>query len=402
MVKTFSFIDEFYTSTTDDLAEYSNKRDSEMVSTTITTPSKFADARAIAKIYQFLYRGTYPYKEMEDPEYIYETFKNPSFIWGLFKTSEDKLVGCFTVVLDCGKRRGYFRGMMILPEFQHKVNSKKLCLSVIRHAYAKAKGRIDVWYNESRTAHSKAQHISTLFGSHPYAVFMNKDRFFNRDESDVLMVAHTREAMRKRTEEMPLILPEIMPFYRLAQDRFPPLGNPMLVSDFFSKSAYEQARLEHPVAVTITKDAFSQMITIQDLNTPNRLTALYNPLARNIENITVNTRDPAVLYRLLHALIDFGKRHGVKYVEAFVTAYDPQLQQVALCLGFKVLGYVPAWDLQNAGMLEDRVIFGYFAPCGQKLQLIQEAQRLYDLINCPETKNVVPVSQSQSESPRFS
>ena len=397
----YKFIDDFYNGTSDDLAEYSKKRDIETFQTAITRPRTPEDARAIANIYQFIYRGTYPYKEMEDQEYIYETFEDPSFVWGLFKTSEDKLVGCFTVVLDYDTRRGYFRGMMILPEFQHKVNSKKLCLSVIRHAYGKAKGRIDVWYNESRTAHSKAQYISTTFGCHPYAVFMNKDRFFNRDESDVLMVAHTRAALQNRSSDLPLILPEIMPFYRLAQERFSTLGNPMLVSDFFSEKDCERARLAYPVALTASTDKFGyQTIKITDSATKAYLTALYTPLARNIEKIKFTATEPAVLYRLLHALLIFGKKRGVKYVEAFVTAYDPQLQQVALCLGFEVLGYVPAWEPQkDSWQVEDRVVFGHFIPIpnsAELLALIPEAQQIVDIVENNFVQRQVVVLESQS------
>ena len=83
------------------------------------------DAEEIAEIYLDIYGGTYPYKEMEDVEYVRKLIRRDNYKWLLFKNKQEDTVGCFTYVLDFKKRRGYMRGFNVKKEYQGWLDAVK-------------------------------------------------------------------------------------------------------------------------------------------------------------------------------------------------------------------------------------------------------------------------------------
>lgn len=184
----------------------------------IFSPVTREHAKKIVEIYTRVYRGTYPFKEMLDIPFVLATFSDPKYWWGIFSL-KDTIVGCFTIVTDFHTNTAYMRGLNILPEYQGQVGVRKLSYALI-YRYFQDHPTILRWYTEARTAHAIVQHLSYSIGGRGCALLINKDYFFNRKETDCLMVAYQKETLTHH-RIAPIILPAYCyPFYQYAKSQF--------------------------------------------------------------------------------------------------------------------------------------------------------------------------------------
>lgn len=100
-----------------------NKLGSDKISPTLFL-AKPKDAIEIANICKEVYEGSYPYKEIEDPQEVRKMIESPENHFILFKIEED-VVGCFRCALDFEHHKGYTGGFMIRQEYQGIIDVTK-------------------------------------------------------------------------------------------------------------------------------------------------------------------------------------------------------------------------------------------------------------------------------------
>jgi hypothetical protein len=371
---------------------------------TISAPSTKVHAHSIVAIYKEIYQGTYPFHEMLDPQFLLKTFSDPDYYWGIFCHPEDSdiIMGCFTVVIDRYHNAGYMRGLNILPKYRKQIGVRELSYAMVKRFFV-VHPEVDKWYNEARTAHSIVQHLSRVIAAKTQALFLNKDYFMHRKESDVLMVGYWESALESRVipEQM---LPEVIPFYLRSRT----------MHDFTESLPIIEAR-----QLTIDKDKLRTILSqiefsfktdkyeyiefrFHDPDTHEFLTGLYTPTVRNIEKIRyqVNTSEKFMGFCIL--LQFFADQHRVEYIEFQIPVSELDHQRYLLENRLIIAGYVPAWlptnqNKQNMDNKEDAVVLVWTdrLPALDSLQLIEEGKDLLNLIAvsshlCP-IEEIIPV-----------
>ena len=149
-------------------------------------------AEFIANLHYTVYHNNYPYKEMQDSDYILKNFlqKNQAVVGVYNNKINNKLCGCGIFQLDYENKLAYIRSLMILNEDRDFIDVKKIFVQHIYEAIIKHINLIDKIYGEVRTAHNIVQYLSESIGFVPHAILINKDNFSDNNEleSDILAI----------------------------------------------------------------------------------------------------------------------------------------------------------------------------------------------------------------------
>ena len=158
-------IDDFLENINED-GTYKGVKPNDTLPVSLEHPKTIEDAQQIVYIYETVYKGTYPFVEMLNAQWIYESFSNPNYIWGVIRIKKEddenhgKIAGCYTWIMDFKKRVAYNRGYNILPQYWGKLGAQEIAYAMIKKIMEQTKGKIDKWYNECVTDHSKTQWMS--------------------------------------------------------------------------------------------------------------------------------------------------------------------------------------------------------------------------------------------------
>ena len=358
-------------------------------------PATMKHAKIIVSIYEQIYQGTYPYLEMLDPNYVKESFSDPNHYWGIFRIAESSPeagtdVGCFTIVNDFKTRTAYFRGLNVLPQFHRKVGVRELATSMCVRFLNATMGKIDKWYIEARTAHNVVQHMSRLAGCKTQALFLNKDYFMGKKESDCMQVAYWDRALESTRIIPEFILPEVLPFYYRAQqtNNLPQNKrlemNPVKM-DNLDIDYHETFRILTNAKLSAKRDEYGYVsISITDSKTGSYLDALHTESVKNIEKIKYQCSDVSVLAGFYLLLKKYAISQNIEYVEWQVPVSDAMLGKFLLGQNFKIFGYIPAWipSKSSVGMFEDAVVFTWTSRelKTENIKLLPEGYELLDLI----------------------
>jgi hypothetical protein len=359
----------------------------------LRTPCTFEDAIMIVKIYEEIYQGTYPFKEMLDPEWIHAKFADPNFIWGIFEIEPEpghsEIVGCFTIVIDFVNNAGYLRGLMVRPKFQKKINVRELASATMWKAYDVSEGKIAKWYCEARTAHNITQYLMKTIGSHIHALFINKDYFYNVKESDALMLAYSSDTLSHHRQVPKELLPEMVPFYEYYQQIYGYAGKPALNEMILNPNTWEINELVNRMHLTTSLDSHGyETILIKDPEDPfTQLTALHTTSVHNIEKIAYSAPSLEAKIALIWMLQIYINMHEIEYCEWWVPSSDLSQIRSLIDYGFGILGYVPAWSpvAADSHVFEDVAILGWSRiPLDRsKLRLIPEGNTFLNIFNTP-------------------
>jgi hypothetical protein len=397
--KLYDSVDEFYAIYDEDgfmIGDQDRQRDYHVK---IIDPRTMQHAKIIVSIYEEIYQGTYPYHEMLDPEYVKDSFKDPNCYWGIFRIDEGSPeagtdVGCFTIVYDFEKRTAYFRGLNILPRFHKKVGARELSTAMCVRFLNATMGRIDKWYMEARTAHSAVQYIARIAGCKTQALFLNKDYFLGKKESDCLQVAYWDHALDTTRVIPEFILPEILPFYYRAQrmHNLPHVKrlemNPIKF-DNIDLDYHETFRILTKVKLSATRDKYGYVsISIQDPITGSYLKAFHTESVKNIEKIKYKCSNVSILAGFYLLLKNYAAVQNVEYLEWQVPVSDAMSCRFLFGQNFKIFGYVPAWipSRTHFGMFEDAVVLTWIS--GElKTENIKLLEEGFELLNLIEVNN---------------
>ena len=341
------------------------------------------DAHDITELYRELYKGTYPYKEMEDVEEVSSMIQNPNYRWILFKNLYDKTLGCFTFALDFKNKKGYARGLMVKRKYQGITDVLKASLGSYVGMYSMFQDKILIWYSENRTAHTASQYSQALGGAKPIAFYPNKDVFLGKIESDIMHIGYDTQVLQKyRKKEQPKLIAETVNPYLYATKRYN-LGPIQIVKPDLHLDLRKICSLKNQVSRKIEKDKYGYVqikLTIQE--TGSYFKFLYTPLVQNFEKTKYKVCSLEELFILTRNFKKCMKEFKIRYSEVFVSAYEPEHQRMFLDIGLMPRGYVPSWKYNyKTKVFEDNILFNYYqGKVDKNLKLIEEGKELLNYI----------------------
>ena len=342
------------------------------------------DAYEISQMFKEAYNGTYPLKEMEDEKQIAKMINNPNFHWLIFKTDFYDTVGCFGIQLEFEKRRGKHFGFVIRRKYQGKTNIMNIFMGCFYLIWKLYKHKILVWHGEVRTAHNVSQYWLTFCGLRTIAFLPNKDIFFNRIESDFLNIIYDKKALGDyRSKNIPKIIKEVEDCFSYSNSRYKtsPIEK---VDPTLSINPKKCSQLKKILRIVNVKNDFWYMEMLYTYNDSNSYFSFqYNSFVRNIEHVKYKVNNIEELYVFIHELNKFIRGFNIRYLEVFVSAYNPTHQKMFLEFGLVPCGYIPSWEYNvKQDFFEDYIIFSYINDeTSDNIQVIPESEALLQILS---------------------
>ena len=348
---------------------------------------KFAtqeDVDEIINIYKDIYEGTYPYKEMEDKEEVSKMIESPNIEWLVFRTPHDETIGCFTFILDFEEKMGYLRGLNLKKNNLGKIDVLKATISSFITMYRKYEGKIFRWYGESRTAHTNSQYTLGAGGFKPVAFFPNKDVFYNKVESDILLISYDERALEEyRSKRKPRILPSVENCFVYSDLRYS-LGDYEIERPNIKLNDQKICKLEKTLEWESTQDRFGYVdFTFSFKNSDSYFQFLYTPQVQNFEKTKFKVKNLEELQVFIQEFVTYAKKYKVRYLETYVSAYNPYYQQLFENAGLKPNGYIPSWQLNKKdNKFEDHILFNWNeGEIDKDIKLLDEGKELLKCLN---------------------
>ena len=125
------------------------------------------DAVDITDIIKEVYRGTYPYKEFEDPKEIIEMIKDPYFNWVVFQKDSGENIACGAYEVNLETKSGVFHAVALKRKYHGKVRAENAGLMFLSSAFSQFRGKVLRWSCEVVSHHYKSQVILKNLGMIP-------------------------------------------------------------------------------------------------------------------------------------------------------------------------------------------------------------------------------------------
>jgi len=340
------------------------------------------DAKHIAKIVKDDYEGTYPYKEMEDPKNIEKLIKSENYKFILFLNEERRIVGSICFKIDLKEQKGYIRTFVVRKKWLGKLDAKKAYIAACLLIMNKFRNIISLWWAEFRTADAKAQYITRECGLRPIAWLPNKDRFFDKIESDLLMINYNERRITEcRNKEIPHIIPSVMRCYLFSAKKYN-LENPRILNSSLENNYEDLRDLNKRIEINKRKDKYNYVeYEFHIKNSTSYFRFLYTPKVKNLEKTKYKVKNPTELFLFLKKFISLANRLDIRYFESYVSAYKPVHQQLFYKMGFIPRGYIPGWQLNHfTGLFDDYILFNSYKYDLEKVELIREGKELLNYI----------------------
>ena len=346
--------------------------------------AKPEDSEEIANIFKEIYRGTYPYKHLEDNESIKDMIIHPNYEWFIFKSPAKENVGCFGADLEFEEKRAFLHGFMIKKKYHKIIDIFKAFIGCITYLWKKYRDKIFLWYGEMRTNEAISQFFTSLIGMKPIAFLPNKDIFYNKVESDILHVIYNKNVLANyRSEEKTKIIRPVLNCYSYSNKRYH-LGLPIVENPKIALDLKIIKNIIPMIGNEIKEDNFGyQKIKYFVKNSNSYFKFFLNPFSKNIEKINYSVSKLEELYIFLENLLKLVKERNINYVECFVSAYEPKQQKIFHDAGFEPRGYIYCWNYdKEKKIFEDQILFNlYKGKINEKIKLIPESTELLKILN---------------------
>lgn len=346
--------------------------------------AKPEDSEEIANIFKEIYRGTYPYKQLEDVNSIKDMIIYPNYDWFIFKSPVNEIIGCFGADLEFNEKRAFLHGFMIKKKYHKTIDVFKAFIGCITYLWKKYKDKIFLWYGEMRTNEAISQFFTSLIGMKPIAFLPNKDTFFNKIESDIFHVIYSKAALNDyRFEEKPKIIRQVLNCYNYTNKRYR-LGLPIVENPKITLDQEKIKSIKTLVSKKIKEEKFGiQKIKFSIKNTSSYFKFILNTYSKNIEKIEYNIINLEELYVFIEKLQEIIKEMDINYTECFVSSYKPKHQKIFYNTGFRPRGYIPSWNYnKEIEKFEDQIVFNYFkGNIDKNIKIIPETNELLEILN---------------------
>jgi hypothetical protein len=343
------------------------------------------DEKEIVQIFKEIYRGKYPFREFEKESEILKMIEDPMYYWVVFKNGSGSIIGCIGLEIEIENKRGILHGLAFKRQYQgltdlYKLFSASFC-SVLR-IFEKEMLSVSC---EVRSAHSKSQYMGKLSGFVPVAFLPNKDIFFDKEESEIIVIAYREAALKKYRSPKTATIPfQVLKSFSYASQKlgigpFKVKNYPNLVYRARTLVKCRERFLKH-----IEQDKYdNECVTFSYGDSSSYFIFFHNTYIKNIERISYSVQSKEELFVFLEKLFEFMEENLVRYCDCFVSAYDPLHQAIFLNAGFEPYGYIPAYKYnRKEDKLEDQVVFAYYRSevNPENLKLIPETKELVKIL----------------------
>jgi len=339
------------------------------------------DEKEIVQIFKEIYGDGYPFKEFESESEILRMIEDTFFHWIIFRNGSGSIIGCIGLEIDRDNKRGIFHGLVFKKLYQGFTDFTKLFTATFCSLVRIFEKEMLSVSCEVRSAHSKTQFMGKYLGLLPLAFLPNKDVFFNKEESEILIISYRDEALQKYRSPKTVKIPfQVLKSYYYASHKLD-IGS-FKVKNYPNLAYKERKVLKCKELYTrrVEEDKLeNEFITFSYTESESYFTFFHNKYINNIECISYLVSSKEELYVFLEKLIDFIRDNNVRYCDCFVSAYNPLHQTIFLNAGFEPYGYAPAYKYnKKENTLEDQILFVYYK--GEinleRLKLIPEAKEL--------------------------
>ena len=346
------------------------------------------DAPEIAEIFKDVYRGTYSYPSMEDPEAICQLIKDPNFGLVVFTLNDRIVIGCAGYRVNLKRKTGTIHGFIIRKEYQGISNLIQISIAslyTMLHSYYQ---KILVWGAEVRSGHTKSQYLGQFFGFLPLAFLPKKDYFYHREESEILYVLYDKLVLNGLRDWRIPVIPTNPQQYRCYYEAHKKLGLDFPFDEPPSRLKVEKTKVAQLRKIVDKKseiDTYGNlMIEFRIRETESYLNFFHNTRIQNAERMTYCTSSPEELACLLEEVYRYFKENQLRYIEAFVSAYEVEDQLLFLRNHFKAMGYIPAYHYNDkTGLFGDQVVYVLYN--GElntsNLRMLDDSRELVSAIN---------------------
>ena len=339
------------------------------------------DEKEIVQIFKEIYLGKYPFREFEDESEVLKMIEDPNFLWVVFRNGSGAIIGCIALELDLDNKRGILHGLVFRRQYQGLTDLYKLFTASFCSALRIYKKDILSVSCEVRSAHTTSQYMGKLLGFLPVAFLPNKDIFFNKEESEIIVIVYSEEALSKyrctKTVKVPY---QVLKSYYYASHKlgigfFKVRNDPNLV--FKDKKI---AKIRSLFVKRVEEDKFgNECVSFSYENSQAYFRFFHNKYINNTERVSYEVSTKEELFVFLEKLVEFIQEKKNRYSDCFVSAYNPVHQTIFLNAGFEAYGYVPAYKYnKKENTLEDQVVFVYYK--GEvnleRLKMIPETKEL--------------------------
>lgn len=321
--------------------------------------AKPRDASKIKFLFMEAYKGTYPFKIMEDIKEIKRMINSSDYDWFIFETKEGETSGCFGAKYYYDDKKAYLYGYVISKKYQKVFDTFKAFIGALIYIWRKFKDEILIWFGEMRTNNNTSQWCTNYCGMQPVAFFPNKDLFFNKPESEFLHVGYNIKALEEyRVKKSPKIIRCVLDCYQYSNQRYH-LGLPIIENPRINTDQEKIKSLKENLVIRTDKDKFeNKMIKYYFKNTNSYFSFLYNKNNNEIEKCEYNVLNLDELCIYVEFFKKFIKKNRARYSEIYISAYKPSHQKIFVNAGFKPCGYIPSWKYKkNDNCFYDNIVF---------------------------------------------
>ncbi len=343
--------------------------------------AKPKDAKIIIELVKEAYEGTYPYKEMEDELEVRKMIKSGKITFVLFKNpkNQDEIIGSTAFVVDLEAKKGYLRSLVVKKKYLGVLDASKAYIGSCIIVWLAYKKEILIWWGEARTADAKSQYINRLCSLTPIGFYPNKDIFFNKIESDLMMISYNEKALHEyRRKDIPEVIPEVFDCFNFSDEHFS-LGPVNYVEPMLHLDPEELVEISKNLATSVKRDMFGyETIRFSLPNSNSYFEFLHTPRVQNFEKTRYKIKNLEELFVFVEEFKKYANKLNIRYFEVYISAYEPTHQKIFLDAGFYPRGYIPSWKFdKKRGDFEDHVLFNFFLGfIDTNIQLIPEGQEL--------------------------
>lgn len=349
--------------------------------------AKEEDADEIVNIFKNVYKGTYPYKRLEDPKHVRDMILDSHYHWFLFKINKTEVVGSCAAYLEFDKKRGLIFGYAIKRNYRKCIDIFKAFVGCVLYLWKTYKNTIYVWYGEVRTNDKIPQYLTSLCGLKPIAFFPNKDIFINNIESDFMHIIYDEDALTKfRSRKAPKIIRQVLNCFSYSNNRFN-IDNPLIENPKINLNSNRIIKLNNSLYKKTEKDKFKNvLIHLGFKNSKSYIEFLYNKFNKSIEKTKYKVNNLEELHVFIEEIVQIIAKLKIRYFEIFVSSYKPSHQKMFLNRGFKPRGYIFSWNYDELKKcFQDYIVFNYYEGVifDQNIKLISESSELLKFLNFP-------------------
>lgn len=343
--------------------------------------AKPKDAKEISQICKEVYSKSYPYKQIEDPSYVKKMIKSPNHHFILFMVDE-YVAGCFRCEIEEKTKKAYMGGFMLREQFHKNLDVIKAIMGSYYWMWSTFKD-IKVWHCENRTAHTASQFITAVCGINTIAIFPNKDIFYGEIESDVMGIMYRQDALvNLRSKEVPALVEGSVDSF-LHADNLYQLGFFRLVSPQIKLDQKKIEQLHCVLTSHSSMDRYGyETHCFKFTGLESYFTFLHTTSIQNYEKAEYRVNCLEELYVFLEEAKKCMKEQEIRYCEFFVSAYEPEYQELFFEFGFQARGYAPCFFYNpEEGCYEDQVVFNWFHGEIEHIELLPQGQELFSILN---------------------